>query len=242
VAGQRNYRVIATHLSRKPRPNSIQTALIGALLITVASLYSWRNGGVLMEAFRADSDAVFTGGEIARLFTSILLHADLKHLLSNLPFFLFFSYLLFGYFGFWVFPVLTLVLGGAGNYLALLTYPAGVSLIGASGVVYQMAGFWLTCYILIERSRSVNRRILHVVGISLILLIPTAASPEVSYRSHLIGFLLGAAAGLAYFFMKRDWLRSREERIPLDEEEPFRAGPEPGAETGPEEDGNRWIM
>ncbi len=208
----------------------------------VVSLYSWQDGGRTMEAYKGDSIAIFKDGEFIRLFTSILLHAHLKHLISNAIFFLFFSYLLYGYFGFWVYPVLAVLLGGLVNYLTLLTYPEGVSILGASGVVYLMAGFWFTSYVFIERSRSVNKRILHVMGVSLILLIPSAVSPEVSYSSHMIGFAAGVASGLVYYFRNRERLRAREVRVPEHDEDLPPDRFERNESITAEEDEKPWIM
>lgn len=196
-----------------------------------------------MESFRGDSNAIFSEGEFLRLFSSLFLHAHLKHLISNAILFLFFSYLLFGYFGFWIYPVLCIFLGGLVNYFTLMIYPDGVSIIGSSGVIYLMAGFWFTCYICIERSRSISKRLLHVTGVSLILLIPSAVSPEVSYSSHVIGFGLGVAAGSVYYFKNKSDLRAREIIISDSEED----GPIQDNHVGDEEDSTRrnqppWVM
>ncbi len=239
---QRDYRVVRTHLSRRPRENSLLTAVIGVLLLFVASLYAWRDGGRTMAEFSGNSDAIFNGGEYIRLFTAQLLHSDLKHLLSNAVFFFFFSYLLFGYFGFWVFPVLTALLGSLVIYLTLFTYPAGVIILGASGTVYLMAGFWFSSYICIERSRSVARRIVHVVGISMILLIPSAVSPQVSYSSHIIGFCLGLAAGLVYYFSHRARLLAREERVSYRDFYPVTDASDDENDTLSKEGDDSWIM
>ena len=242
AAKMNDYRVVRTHLSRKPRENSLLVAVLAVLLMFVASLYAWQDGGRTMAEFSGNSDAIFNGGEYIRLFTSQFLHADLKHLLSNSVFFLFFSYLLFGYFGFWVFPVLTAFLGGLVIYLTLLTYPAGVSILGASGTVYLMAGFWFSSYICIERSRSIARRIVHVVGISMILLIPSAVSPQVSYSSHIIGFSLGLAAGLIYYFSHRARLLAREERISYRAFDSARDESDNDSDTLSKKGEDSWIM
>jgi hypothetical protein len=57
------------------------------------------------------------------------------HVVSNAVFLAFFTYLIFGYFGFWVFPVLGLAMAALTNYFSLLTYPPDVSVVGASGLV-----------------------------------------------------------------------------------------------------------
>ena len=122
----------------------------------------------------------------------------------------FFAYLLYGYFGFWIYPVGVVVLGSLTNYCSLLTYTGNIQLVGASGVVYLMVGFWLTLYVLVQRTRSLSKRILHAVGIGFIVFVPTNLSPEVSYRTHAIGFALGVMAAIGYFQARRDWIRSLE--------------------------------
>lgn len=236
------YRVVKTLISSRPRENSFLVALIGTLVMFVVSLYAWQDGGELMATFKGDSDAIFTAGEFFRLFTSILLHAHLKHLISNAVFFLFFSYLLYGYFGFWIYPFLCFLLGGLVNYLTLLTYSEGISIIGASGVVYLMAGFWFTGYLYIERSRPASRRTLHVFGVSMLLLIPSAFNPEVSYVSHFIGFIVGITAGIFYLILMRDYIREKEVRIIEDEDYPENAESIESSLRDPEQDDNPWVM
>ena len=89
------------------------------------------------------------------------------------------------------------------NLLTLWTYPPDVRLVGASGVVYLMAGFWLSSYVLIDRRFSVGRRVFRSVGFTLIVLFPTSFEAQVSYRAHAIGFAVGAAYGAFHFWRKR---------------------------------------
>jgi membrane associated rhomboid family serine protease len=94
--------------------------------------------------------------------------------------------------------------------LSVLTYPPRINLLGASGVVYLMAAFWLTMYICIERRYSLGRRFIRAGGLVLIALIPTGYSPGISYRTHTIGFGVGVIAALVYFFFNRDRFRRAE--------------------------------
>ena len=82
--------------------------------------------------------------------------------------------------------------------------------MGASGVVYVMAGFWLMSYFLIERSQTLGNRAIRCIGFFLILLIPDAFSPVVSYRTHAIGFVLGWLAAIPHYFLIRTRLRAAE--------------------------------
>lgn len=150
--------------------------------------------------------------------TAVAVHTDIAHFFSNAIFLALFSYLLFGYFGFWVFPVLGLALAGLTNYLSLLTYPAEVSLVGASGLVYWMAGFWLSMYLLVDRSLGLGKRVMRAVVIALLVLFPTTIQENVSYRTHAIGFGLGAVSAFVYFRRNRESIRAAEV---VEMEEPF---------------------
>jgi membrane associated rhomboid family serine protease len=203
-------RVRETLLTRKPREWSLEVAILSVAAIQGVSLLAWRNGSALLPALAATSEGVLQKREYWRLLTAIAVHADVMHAVSNLIFVALFAYLLFGYFGFWIFPVLSLVMGALTNYFSLLTYPPEVSLIGASGLVYWMAGFWLTMYLLVERSVSPGKRLLRAVCLALLVLFPSTFQANVSYRAHAIGLGLGTASALAYFQFKRRSFRAAE--------------------------------
>ncbi len=202
----------STILSRRPRPLSglvAATAILTCLLVSVACWHPERN---LYLQLAAIPSRVLQEREFYRLVTALAVHADLRHFLSNALLLGIFAYLLYGYFGFWVFPAGALLLGAAVNYLSLLTYPPEIRLVGASGMIYGMAGFWLMMYMLVERRLSFGRRTLHGVGVGLVLLVPAALDQSVSYRSHGIGLGLGVVFALAYFACHRERIRSEEVR------------------------------
>ena len=155
---------------------------------------------------------VVQNGQIWRVATGAAVHSDLRHLVSNAILFGLFAYLLFGYFGFWMFPVLVVLLGCLTNYLALLTYPPSTQLLGASGVVYVMAGLWLSIYVLVERRLAIGKRLLRAIGLGLIVLLPATFQPQVSYRTHAIGLLIGLFSGVLVFFVVRETIRQAEVR------------------------------
>ena len=202
-------RIKSTLLSQSPREGSPLIAIISTMTILLVSLMCWRDPQ-LFGQLAAVPHQVMAEHEYWRLITAIGVHADLRHFLSNALFLTFFAYLLYGYFGFWIYPVGVVVLGSLTNYCSLLTYTGNIQLVGASGVVYLMVGFWLTLYVLVQRTRSLSKRILHAVGIGFIVFVPTNLSPEVSYRTHAIGFALGVMAAIGYFQARRDWIRSLE--------------------------------
>ncbi len=190
------------------------------MVLTLVSLVYWDDIPGLSALLPATREQVFARHEYWRLFTTMAVHADFKHLGSNLVLFGILSFILNAYFGLLVFPGLTLVLGAATNALSLLTYSNDVTLIGASGAVYVMAGFWLAMYFGIERSQSVANRIVRCVGFTLVLLIPEAFEPVVSYRTHAFGFGLGLLGALPYFWSNRARFRMAEVVVPDEKEEP----------------------
>lgn len=90
-------------------------------------------------------------------------------------------------------------------------YSAHSVLIGASGMVYWMAGFWITLYGFVERSHSVPIRLLRVSGVALILPVPQEFQMHVSYLAHAAGFVLGIVAGIVFFGLKREEIRKADE-------------------------------
>jgi rhomboid protease GluP len=107
------------------------------------------------------------------------------------------------------------ILGAVAMGLTLQTYPPDVALLGASGLVYVLAAFWLSSFVLIERRLSPMARLLRATGFALLTLLPTSFDPHVSYRAHAIGFTLGLVWGLGHFGARRDEIR-REEIVELD--------------------------
>jgi rhomboid protease GluP len=202
--------VTETHLSRKPASASIWVALASASLLCIVSGIYWTDALGLASELPATPETVFELGQYWRLITAIGVHSDSRHLMSNALVFAVLGYLLYGYFGAAVHPVLTLVGGGLVTALSLATYPPLTILVGASGVTYLMAGFWLTLYLFVERRFTPARRLLRALGFSLLVLMPTVVEPAVSYRTHALGLGVGVTLGVAYFYFNKDRLRSAE--------------------------------
>ncbi len=200
----------ATYLSRKPASKSVWVALGSVLLLFVASVIYWSDPFGAASLLPASRESVFLHGEYWRLLTSLLVHSDWGHFLSNAVVLGVLAFLIYGYYGPLAYPAFTLVLGTLVTAISLRTYPAETWLLGASGVVYLMAGFWLTLYLLVERRIPLKKRVVRAVGFGLIVLVPTAVEPAISYRTHLIGFVVGFSFALAYFTKQKDALRAKE--------------------------------
>lgn len=210
--GLRELPVVETLLSRKPRKGAV-AAVAGTLatLVAVSFLYWW-GPRELAEALPASGEAVFERGETWRLFTAMGAHADAIHLLSNAFFLSWLIYFSFGAFGPSLFPWTAVPAAALSLAVTLEGYAPNIRIVGASGLLYLLAGAWLTLYVLVERRLPVSRRLLRAVGVFLVVLVPTSIEPEVSYRAHAIGFFFGICLALAYFLARRDAIRAAERR------------------------------
>ena len=199
-----------TYLTRKPAPRSHWVALASVAILFGASLVYWSDLFGIASLLPASRESVYFRGEYWRLGTAMLVHADFQHFLSNGVVLGVLAFLLYGYYGAAVYPGWTLVFGAIVTGLSLRSYPAQTWLVGASGVVYLMAGFWLALYLVLERRSSLGKRLIRAVGFGVIVLVPTAFEPAVSYRTHLIGFVVGLVMAIAYFLRHKQRLRAAE--------------------------------
>ena len=207
------YEVIVkrTFLSQKPAEGSSLVAAVSILVVMGFSFLFWSNYAGFAQQLPASGEQVFKQEQYWRLFTSIFVHADLRHMLSNSFGIVVLGYLLYGYFGYKAYPCMTLVFGAVITAISLATYNPRIYLLGASGVVYYMAAFWLTLYVCLERRFSVGKRLFRAIGFILIVLIPTSFNPETSYRTHAIGFGVGVIVAALYFRANKDRFRREEE-------------------------------
>jgi len=202
--------IVETFLSRPPRKNSAAVSLIVVAVVFLFSVIYWGNSFGMKEWLYVDRDGVLKFHQYWRLFTGILVHADMNHFLSNALGLFLFGYLLHGYFGPIVYPFGTFSLGTLVNFVSIATYPAGTRLVGASGVVYLTAGFWLTLFVATERRFSIPKRLLRSIGFAVVMLISSTFDPAISHRTHAIGFFAGIIFGLIYFFKMREKIRAAE--------------------------------
>lgn len=211
-------KLIKTHLSKPLNDWSFPlTAFILLLFLGVSILY-WRHPHETAMLTGA-RDAIFGHQEYWRLFSSIAIHSDLRHFLANSVFFTIFGFLLHSYFGAIVFPTLSLAMGGVANLVTLWFYPDHSVLVGASGVVYFMAGLWATMFFFIERRGRGLKRAGMVLCVITMLFFPTEFQPGVSYLAHFWGFLLGIPTGIVYFYYNRERLRAAEVWRPAEPDE-----------------------
>jgi rhomboid protease GluP len=216
-------RVLRTMLSYPPRKSAPLVAVFSVFVLTMGAVISWSDYHGAEKWMAASRDLVFENKEYWRLLTTLFVHADAGHLVSNAALYAILSFLLFGYFGALVFPLASWLLAIPMTALALKTYPGATELIGASGLVHLMGGIWLSLYLLIATNKSLGQRTLRSIGVMLGIFFPTSFEAKTSYRVHFIGLAIGLAAGALYHFFNHRRLHAHEVkyRDPEDEESPI---------------------
>lgn len=147
-------------------------------------------------AGRVDGELI-RQGEWWRLFTALTLHADVKHLLSNLVFGVFFGLFAGRLLGSGV-AWLTIVLAAAtGNALNTLLLESSHRSIGASTAVFAALGL-VAGYVWFRRLMSQDRwsnRYGPIVGGLALLMYTGTGGPNTDVGAHLLGFVCGFGAG-----------------------------------------------
>lgn len=193
-------------LSRRPSLSSAVPFLVLSILFFLCTFMF--NRGIYSDHLWASRETVFFKHEYWRLLTAIFTHSDIVHLLSNIPLFFFFGLFLYEYFGFMLFPVLSLLTGIAANTVTLYFYPDTVRLVGASGMVYGMVPLWLVLYIYHDTDHTVPLRIFRSIAFALIMMFPSTYDPDTSYMAHAAGFVIGILCAVAVLPFARVKIKS----------------------------------
>ena len=144
-----------------------------------------------------------------KLTASMLLHSGLEHYLGNMIMLVPFAGFTTAFYGFWAFPVILVTLGVITHWLTILSYPPYLHLVGSSGLLFVVFGFWLVLWAFVESHLSPGKRLLRFSGFALMMLVPHSYSPTTSYRAHYIGLGLGVVAGLLFYGLARGRLQAR---------------------------------
>ena len=200
-------KLVRTLLSNKPSKQSFLIALGFVLLSGVFSQMRWEG---LVTNWAANKVQFFSEGMYWQIFTATMVHGDWGHYLSNTYMLFILGLFVCAYFGTMTFPIVTFLLAGLTNALTILNYPDQVRLVGASGLVYVLAGFWLTMFWLVQRQHLWHRRLLRIIGVAAVILLPSTFEPNTSYLAHGIGFVVGVIYAGIHFSIYKDKIRAHE--------------------------------
>lgn len=215
---------LRNYLTKRHNDYGLLAALIFIALCLIISNFYWFNLFDLANYLSASHKNIFDLHEFWRLFTTTFVHGNMKHLLANSMMLFILIYMVTSFFGVFAALVMSILMGGVINAVTLHFYPPEVSLVGASGVLYYLWGFWLVLYLGIETQKSFIARLVRVIGVFFILLVPTSLDPSVSYLAHYSGFSIGVIIGAIFFLLKKkQFLKSEvwEERIVYEDEDDY---------------------
>jgi rhomboid protease GluP len=199
-----------TWLSQKTKASSYWFTMIFSSLFFLFGYIYLLEVFPLKSMLPANAQLIFSEHQYWRAWTTQFAHADLVHLLSNSMMLFPLSFMLFNYYGFLLFPVLGIFVGGLINLIVLKTMPAEVFLVGASGLVYWMGATWLALYFFIDTTRNLKRRFAAIIILTALLFVPESYKPEISYLSHFVGYLMGLVTGTMIYFLRQKEFKSSE--------------------------------
>ncbi len=110
--------------------------------------------------------------------------------------FLIFGWLLKAYYGYLVFPIISFIIGILATLVTIALYEPHIRLVGASGMNYGMAALWLVFFIRYDIEHTLAQRIMRAAGFVMVMLLPSAYNPHISYLAHAVGFAIGIITGI----------------------------------------------
>lgn len=200
----------SNYLTSAKYPFAKLSAIFLLSICVIFSNFYWDKSYSISSQLHASGKLIFESHEYWRLFTTSLIHGDLQHLLSNCLMLYILTYFVTSFYGFFISVLWSLTMGMLTNYLVFLQYSENITLVGASGIIYYLWGFWLVLYLLIQKQMSLINRLLRIGAVFLILLVPTSYSPSTSYLAHYIGLIIGACNGVVYYMLFRKKIKTFE--------------------------------
>ena len=145
----------------------------------------------------AQINPVVAAGEWWRIFTPILLHASITHILFNMWALWVLGPQIERGVGRWPFVSLFLASAGVGGAFAFYLGDAfsAVPLVGASGAIFGLFGIWMS-WAMHRRNTMQGRAMLRQIGVLLLInaAIPFLV-PNIAWQAHLGGLIAGMVIG-----------------------------------------------
>ncbi len=166
-----------------------------------------------------------TGG-FYRIFTAMLVHADLLHLLSNMFALLIFGMLVENKYSIVQYLLIYFVSGFIGNVVSLFLIPLNVFSLGASGCIFGVMGAYYVSFTAYDK-----RMILYAIGSSVIM-VALSIGADINSWAHLLGAVGGLLLGYLFTqynkkkLQKNHQIQSKNPKYDdLDEDERYHYNP-----------------
>jgi membrane associated rhomboid family serine protease len=176
-----------------------------AALLLIFNTISFASGPALETAGRMDSAAVRTG-QWWRLFSAMLLHADVAHLVSNVSLGVVLLGLAMGRYGGGIGLLAAYLAGAIGNVAGWLVYPEPHYGVGASGMVMGALGLLATQSLALLRHGAVGRKyVVRGILAGIMLFTLFGLSPNTDVVAHFAGFVGGLVLGGLLILLPKTW-------------------------------------
>ncbi len=142
--------------------------------------------------------------EIWRLFTSMFLHGDALHLISNMVSLLIFGAYVELSYSKYQFLILYFISGLIGSFFSMLLLHLNVISLGASGAIFGLIGAAFSILI-VER----NTPLIFLGLIYVFYFVFSSFSPGINYFAHIFGLLGGLVMGYLFKRGKKSVVKSQ---------------------------------
>jgi rhomboid protease GluP len=190
--------------SIKKKLVTIMLVLMNVTMYLVVNVYLNSKSGVFwLHNLAMYSPSIFMFGQYYRLFTAMLVHANLVHLLSNMFGLIIFGLLVENKYSVLQYLFIYFFSGFVGNVASLFIIPDAFSL-GASGAIFGVMAAYYVSFTAYNK-----RMILYAIGAS-IMMVVLSIGAAVNSWAHLLGALGGLLFGYIFtqFNKKRNQNRS----------------------------------
>lgn len=178
-----------------PTLKVMSIVVVGFLLLIYNRTGSWQDRSLWFLHGAGNSDAILSGNQYFRLVTSLTLHADLVHLLSNCILGGFVIHFFLGITGNGLGLLLLVSTGAIANYINVVAHGPGHHFVGFSTSIFCVIG--MLCTINYQNIRS--KPLLHffmpiMAGLALLAFLGSSG-PRTDLGAHFFGLITGLAAG-----------------------------------------------
>jgi membrane associated rhomboid family serine protease len=151
-------------------------------------------------------NAAVRAGEWWRIFTAMLLHADVGHLMSNLSLGMVLLGLAMGRYGSGLGLLAAWLAGAAGNLAGLFVYPDSHLGLGASGMVMGALGLIAAQSVALLRHGPIGRKyVIRGILAGVMLFALFGLSPGTDIVAHFGGFVAGLVLGGVLMSLPATW-------------------------------------
>ncbi|MBI2929515.1 MAG: rhomboid family intramembrane serine protease [Verrucomicrobia bacterium] len=183
------------------------SVVVWCFLMAIFYVLSMQPASGLAALGRMDSVTV-AAGQWWRLFTAVLLHADVGHLMANLSAGFLVLGLAMGRYGIGCALLAAYLAGAGGNLTGLALYPEPYRGVGASGMVMGGLGLLAVQSLSLWReSPKAARYILSGVVAGVLLFVLLGLDPASDVVAHLGGFVFGLALGGVLALVRHEIVR-----------------------------------